>query len=272
MKRKFYENTNYPKLDIAKLSERIYGYDDNVEPATKEDLGGDISYHKMCKDINDVEKFNFHSDYWGDADDYQEKAISVMQRIKPYIGKKVIIPFDEDKYVSTILGMLIDRQYNSHIKILVDDFVELNENVKMQNRTIKTRITESDENNVTKNNLIALCKKYGYSCNPEIIAYKNANGDISWARISLTLRPINRNDYHPDIYINDLDGDTEIMNTQIGNITVDKIYLKIQTTSYGSIPIDEYVSEFLPAVNDAATLASELENFDYSDLPVIIRD
>ena len=138
----------------------------------------------------------------------------------------------------------------------------------------KIRINEDVENNVTKNNLIALCKKYGYYCNPGITAYKDADGDIFRTRIILNLRPLNRThrDYHPDIYVYNFYDDTEMMNTQIGDIAVDKICLRIQTTSYGSIPVDEYISEFLPAINDAATLASELENFDYSGLPVIIVD
>jgi hypothetical protein len=62
------------------------------------------------------------------------------------------------------------------------------------------------------------------------------------------------------------------MNTQIGDIPVCMINVIIQTISYGSIPVDKYISEFLPAINDAATLASELENFDYSGLPVLISD
>lgn len=136
----------------------------------------------------------------------------------------------------------------------------------------KIRINEDVENNVTKNNLINLCKKYGYYCNPGITAYKDANGDIFRARIVLNLRPLNHRDYHPDIYVQNFYDDTEIMNTQIGDIPVCMIIVSIQTISYGSIPVDKYISEFLPAINNAATLASELENFDYSGLPVLISD
>jgi hypothetical protein len=136
----------------------------------------------------------------------------------------------------------------------------------------KIRINEDVENNVTKNNLIALCKKYGYYCDPGITAYKNDDGDISWARIVLNLRSLNHRDYQPDIYVSNYYDDTEIMSTQIGDIPVFKIDIGVQTTSYGLIPVDEYISKFLPAINDAATLASELNNFDYSGLPVLISD
>lgn len=136
----------------------------------------------------------------------------------------------------------------------------------------KIRINEDVENNVTKNNLIALCKKYGYDCDPGITVYKDTDGDIMYASIVLNLLPLHPNDYHPYIYVFNFYDDTEIINTQIGDIPVLKIDLQIQTTSYGTIPVDEYISEFLPAINDAATLASELENFDYSGLPVLIAD
>lgn len=119
-------NINYPILDAMELSERIYGYDDNIKIYTTEELGNDIIYHKKCYDEHDVEKFNFHSDRWGDADYYQEQALDVMREIEPYIGNKVIIPFDEGNVSATVVTMLIDKQYNNHIKILIDDVEELN--------------------------------------------------------------------------------------------------------------------------------------------------
>lgn len=117
---------NYPILDVMELSEKIYGYDDNIETYTEEELGNDMIYHKKCYNEHDVEKFNFHSDHWGDADEYQEQALDVMREIESYIGNKVIIPFDDGNISATVVAMLIDKQYNNHIKILIDDIEELN--------------------------------------------------------------------------------------------------------------------------------------------------
>ena len=119
-------NINYPILDVMELSEEIYGYDDNIKIYTTEKFGNDIMYHKKCYNERDVEKFNFHSDYWGDADYYQEQALDVMREIEFYIGNKVIIPFSDGNKSATVVAMLIDKQYNNHIKILIDDVEELN--------------------------------------------------------------------------------------------------------------------------------------------------
>lgn len=247
-------NDNYNWKEIASIASEYYdiGCTDDEIKADLQDCGDNGYINKLIKYVNTIREVMDNED-----------------RLMSYEIAKYYL---KDYMESDIWDMFYNKLSDSRIEGIIECIGELNENVKMRNRTIKTRITESDENNVTKNNLIALCEKYGYYCNPGITAYKNADGDISWARISLNLRPLNHRDYHPDIYVNDFDNDTEIMNTQIGDITVDKIYIKIQTTSYGSIPTDEYISEFLPAVNDAATLASELENFDYSGLPVLIRD
>lgn len=125
MIRRINENENYyPKLDFMRISKRIYGYDDNIEVYTQSEFYG--SYHsKLLKSVDDVERFNFHSDHWGSEEDYEEQAIEVMSRIENYIGEKVRIYFDEDEQpIATLLGMRIDKQYNSHIAIIVDDFID----------------------------------------------------------------------------------------------------------------------------------------------------
>ena len=119
-------NINYPILDVMELSEEIYGQDNDIKICTAKTLGIDIINREKCYNEQDVELFNFHSDYWGDANDYQEQALDVMREIKPYIGNKVIIPFGDGNKSATVVAMLIDKQYNNHIKILIDDIEELN--------------------------------------------------------------------------------------------------------------------------------------------------
>ena len=63
---------------------------------TKEDIGNDIVYRKLVKSVHDTETFNYHSDYWGDADTYQEQNVNVMRDLEPFIDKTVAITFDDD--------------------------------------------------------------------------------------------------------------------------------------------------------------------------------
>lgn len=85
------------------------------------------SYFKLIKNIHEAEVFNYHSDYWGYAEDYQEQNIELIDALSPYIGKKVTITFEDGQIQGTLLGIAIDRQYNSlsHTKVILDDITEL---------------------------------------------------------------------------------------------------------------------------------------------------
>lgn len=105
--------------------EDIYGYD-SLDVMSREEIGPDYSYHRLVKNVTETRTFNYHSDYWGYAEDYQEKAVEFMKEIKPYISKKVAIECNAgDTLIVNLVGVLIDRQYNSHLKLLVE-YVEDN--------------------------------------------------------------------------------------------------------------------------------------------------
>jgi len=107
------------------IYEDIYGYD-SLDVMSRREIGLDYSYHRLVKNVTETRSFNYHSDYWGYAEDYQEKAVEFMKEVKPYIGKTVGIECDDgDPMIVKLVGVLIDRQYNSHLKLLVE-YVEDN--------------------------------------------------------------------------------------------------------------------------------------------------
>lgn len=85
------------------------------------------SYFKLIKNVHEAEVFNYHSDYWGDAEEYQEQNVELIDALSPYIGKKVTITFEDGQIQGTLLGIAIDRQYNSlsHTKVVFDDITYL---------------------------------------------------------------------------------------------------------------------------------------------------
>ena len=93
---------------------------------TEEWLGSDYYYRTLVKSVNEAERFNYHSDYWGDADEYQEDNIVLMEGLEPYIGERCYVEEGEDYIEGTLEGILIDNQYNSisHTCILFSDVTE----------------------------------------------------------------------------------------------------------------------------------------------------
>ena len=89
-------------------------YGDKVGTTTEERMGYDIKYFELVKNVKEAKRFNYHSDYWGDADLYQEEVVGFMSRLAPMVGGVY-----SDEY--EIVGLLIDKQYNSlsHCKVLI---------------------------------------------------------------------------------------------------------------------------------------------------------
>ena len=110
-------------LDPWELGER---YEVDLDFRTAEQFGRDFYYWQECKTVYDVEKFNFHSDYWGDADSYQDRALSIMENIDYMIGGEIEIPIEnEDGSMGAeyciLKGLMIDKQYNRHLCLLVEE-------------------------------------------------------------------------------------------------------------------------------------------------------
>ncbi len=108
-------------LDFTKTLHFLPG---DIDVTTKEQLGNDIRYKTLCKIKEDVLRFNYRSDYWGDAESYQEENEKAFELIEPYIGEEISIDFDDEGTCNFLLiGMIIDKQYNdiSHTEILVEE-------------------------------------------------------------------------------------------------------------------------------------------------------
>lgn len=96
-------------------------------------------YFKLIKNVSDARAFNYHSDYWGEAEDYQKQNVELIKALHLYIGKKVCVDYGDGKMSSyhgyrgkmqgTLLGIAIDKQYNSigHTKVVFDNMVWLDE-------------------------------------------------------------------------------------------------------------------------------------------------
>ena len=132
---KFMNNINRNILkesesNIPDITWILENYDWKVDITSREELGSDYSYHKLVTDAQEAKEFNYHSDYWGDADSYQEDMVDLVEQIEPYVGREVSIDYDGDEVKCKVLGVLIDRQYNSlsHAKILVEYLNDTTEN------------------------------------------------------------------------------------------------------------------------------------------------
>ena len=112
--------------DVPNITWILENYDWDVDIMTEEQLGSDYLYRKLCKNVDEAARFNYHSDYWGDADSYQDANIELMEQIEPYVGKEVIVDFDDGSQKYKILGIAIDKQYNSlsHTCILAEELGE----------------------------------------------------------------------------------------------------------------------------------------------------
>lgn len=82
----------------------------------------------------------------------------------------------------------------------------------------------------------SICKNYGYE-----LYYAYVDSGI----LQLSVYAIDRKSYHPEVYIQPDWGSTEVK-------------YRIQTTSYGSIDLEEYY-DFLESCNDAYNMCQELQ-------------
>lgn len=104
---------------------------DELDIASREEID---HYFKLVKNVHEAEVFNYHSDYWGDAEEYQEQNVELIDALSPYINKIVTIGYDDDFIQGKFLGIAIDRQYNdiSHTKVVLDNITELDEALELK--------------------------------------------------------------------------------------------------------------------------------------------
>ena len=104
-----------------------YEYQPEIESEDEFRSSGDSSYFTVVKNERDAEKFNYHSDYWGSEDEYQEDNVELVSSLESYIESGDPLYFNDEetgeKHFFTVTGIAIDKQYNSisHTKILIKD-------------------------------------------------------------------------------------------------------------------------------------------------------
>lgn len=97
---------------------------DDIDIVEKEQVGPDMHYRKLITSVRDAERFNYRSDYWGSAEEYQDANVALMESIEDYVNKTVEITFEDEGPIKfKVLGLLIDKQYNSlsHTCLLVEE-------------------------------------------------------------------------------------------------------------------------------------------------------
>ena len=106
-------DTSYGQKDIQEL-----------DIASREEID---HYFTLVRNVHEAEVFNYHSDYWGYAEDYQEQNVELIDALSPYVNKRVAIYYEDGAIEGTLLGIAIDRQYNdiSHTKVVLDNITEL---------------------------------------------------------------------------------------------------------------------------------------------------
>lgn len=103
-------------------------YEYPIDWTTEKMLGMEWSYRKLIKTVDDAERFNYHSDYWGDAYTYQDDNVDLMAALEPLVGERCVYETDDGPIEGTLDGILIDRQYNSisHTLVLLSDVTDEN--------------------------------------------------------------------------------------------------------------------------------------------------
>lgn len=141
------EDKNSLKEDNEEAEDITYildEYNGEVDFVTKEELGLDYSYRVLITSVSEAQEYNYHSDYWGSDSEYQEQNVDLMWQLEKYVGKTVKIKFEDTTVYAKLIGILIDKQYNSidHTKILIEP---INMNESSQESSL-----EDNRNNVIK--------------------------------------------------------------------------------------------------------------------------
>lgn len=103
-----------------------FEYPPEIEPEEEFNKSSDSSYFTVVRNEREAERFNYHSDYWGSAEEYQDANVELVSSLEGSIedGSKFYMNDDDGThYEFTVTGIAIDKQYNSvsHTKILIKE-------------------------------------------------------------------------------------------------------------------------------------------------------
>lgn len=132
----------YESLDVAQIDYILTQLENEFErtPHVIMDgqLGSDLRYFEKVRTVRQAEKFNYHSDYWGYAEDYQQQNVTAVEQLRDFIGKQVQIGGKTGK----LEGLLIDIQYNS----LSHSYILLSSNDKKSAKPMREQRELTDSN------------------------------------------------------------------------------------------------------------------------------
>ena len=135
------EDKNSLKEDNEEAEDITYildEYNGEVDFVTKEELGLDYTYRVLITSVSEAQNYNYHSDYWGSDSEYQEQNVDLMWQLEKYVGKTVKIKYEDTTVYAKLIGILIDKQYNSidHTKILIEP-INMNESSQESNTKVE---------------------------------------------------------------------------------------------------------------------------------------
>lgn len=115
-------------------------YNWEVEVVTEKEI--ETNYYSIVRSVQEAKEFNYHSDYWGSAEQYQEDNVELVRSLESYIGSEILINFDDGDLEAKLEGVAIDKQYNSlsHTKILITDEKYLGESCRVKQKKLKEEI------------------------------------------------------------------------------------------------------------------------------------
>ena len=132
------EDIDFNKATDIGIFINDYEYQPDIEPEETFRNSSDSSYFTIVRNERDAERFNYHSDYWGSAEQYQNDNVGLVSSLglgDSDVGEDLFYFEDEDgKHYFTVTGVAIDRQYNSisHTKILIKEVNNINEAIEQK--------------------------------------------------------------------------------------------------------------------------------------------
>ena len=253
-----------PEMEQAKnishlIFDNYYG-NKSVEELDVDSINDIDHYYTLIRDVDEAERFNYHSDHWGYDEDYQEQNIDLIDNLTPYINKQVEIDYEDGTITGKLLGIAIDRQYNSinHTKVILDAIEELNEalaqaETEEEKAEIEQQIEEVD-------NKIDYADDHGLAKDHLIDEMDALNEDINWSNVNLL-----RNDTDPNYIDYPLPKESDFQNLK------NRIKHNANTFYYLYIDIDDVnnaENHVYPAV--AYTYIGEDDNSDMADIYGVI--
>lgn len=242
--------------DITWIFDR---WDWEFDITTKEELGSDYFYHTLVKNYSEAERFNYHSDYWGSAEDYQADVCDVVADFEPYVGEVVSINSEGGPQNYNLLGVLIDNQYNSvsHLAVLVEPAGDLKEaainpdidNIDQESKnkaTIEKAIKIAGSKTVIDNDKFRELRTKLANRDYEVVDRLKDYALLRGEEVIYTWLRAEDEKLKENVDINITDGNINV-NKDNSNISVDTVNSDVNINVMDTAPVEEPSTEEIPS-------------------------